>query len=646
MGYETPVEMPSMRIYNTDLMKMYIAGVKDQYEKSQEEMKDFMKLYGDFYSDIPGATERYNQMTVAGARDMINQMLANGIDPYKSPEARAAISRYIASRDTATLNRYKRDAENAKAYKAAEAKMKANGTWGSDDFQRAMLGGKLLEEWDPDKPFTATAPYEYRSLYDLALPQFAKFGKTEDLGPGSRPFYRKYGISEPNIQTAIEGTVMSGDSSAYGQYYRDQARNTVMQKAEADGLTLTPDQLDKLTELQYRQNIRDIMTDYLQPEEKPDTVGLKMWEKQLDAQQHALNRATSLKIAQMKANQNPTSEDRTPLSRQIQDSSNIKSTKRTLDAFGPYKNDKEQYSLLKYAGMSRQAIEHLNGQTLKREGLKNSKGEWTTKATSLFKILDENTLDKKFIGGGNPNERRDKANKIYSQWVAYDMTGSPELANRMNQILSGNSDKVTPAGEYEKVYVANSADKNLTFTSTRRTKLLGGANMLSKWEVAWNKYLKNNPTRMFKHDSYVNVAAIPKAGGKSSIDVFGNFDIDYTYFENFCKFMGVNDNLQRIKLRKALGLQVYNATNQFTETKTTVKNSKDTEVPNKLGNKKYIRVPMTRTILPNANGSYENTPFDLSYEKMFFGTKEASEMAETIEDNSLGSLEDALLLNP
>ena len=56
MGYETPVEVPSMGIYNTDLMKMYIAGVKDQYEKGQEEMKDFMKLYGDFYSPIAGDT--------------------------------------------------------------------------------------------------------------------------------------------------------------------------------------------------------------------------------------------------------------------------------------------------------------------------------------------------------------------------------------------------------------------------------------------------------------------------------------------------------------------------------------------------------------------------------------------------------------
>lgn len=29
MGYETPVELPSMGVYDTDLMKLYIAGAKD-----------------------------------------------------------------------------------------------------------------------------------------------------------------------------------------------------------------------------------------------------------------------------------------------------------------------------------------------------------------------------------------------------------------------------------------------------------------------------------------------------------------------------------------------------------------------------------------------------------------------------------------
>ena len=48
-------------------------------------------------------------------------MLANGIDPYKSPEARAAISRYIASVPTWRLNEMKRSAENAALYKKALA---------------------------------------------------------------------------------------------------------------------------------------------------------------------------------------------------------------------------------------------------------------------------------------------------------------------------------------------------------------------------------------------------------------------------------------------------------------------------------------------------------------------------------------------
>lgn len=225
------------------------------------------------------------------------------------------------------------------------------------------------------------------------------------------------------------------------------------------------------------------------------------------------------------------------------------------------------------------------------------------------------------------------------------MTGSPELSNRMSQILSGNSDKVLPAGEYNKAYVANSSDKNFTPTGIRRTKLLGGSNMLSKWEVAWAKYLKNNPVQMVKHDTSVNVAGVPKASGKSSIDVFGNFDIDYKYFESFCDFVGVRSDAQRKKLMDALGLQTYTATNQFTDLKSIEKNGKPSWIADKLGGKKYVRVPMTRTILPNASGSYENTPFDLAYEKLFFGQSGASKKAEEIEENSLGDLETALLLN-
>lgn len=271
MGYETPVAMPSMGVYDTDLMKMYIAGVKDQYEKGQEEMKDFMKLYGDFYSDIPGATEAYNNMTIGGARDMINQMMAAGIDPYKSPEARAAISRYIASRDTATLNRYKRDAENAKAYKAAEAKMKANGTWGSDDFQRAMLGGKLLEEWDPNKPFTATSPYEYKDLDALTAQQFAPFKAQEFLGY-SRPGYMLRGTKPERIQEAIIAAMTDLPNSAQGQYQIELARKQAEALAAAEGRTLSPEELQAETNKQLYENVKLKADKFFQPKEESDSL--------------------------------------------------------------------------------------------------------------------------------------------------------------------------------------------------------------------------------------------------------------------------------------------------------------------------------------------------------------------------------------
>ena len=217
MGYETPVAMPSMGIYNTDLMKMYIAGVKDQYEKGQEEMKDFMKLYGDFYSDIPGATEEYNRLTLGGARDMINQMMAAGIDPYKSPEARAAISRYIASRPTGLLNNMKLWAENAKEYKKNYAKAVQDPNF-DPEYNRYMIGGDL-EDWDPRKPWTATTPYVAPSMESIAKPYMEKFKQSEMLD-SDRPGYVKLGTTDKNQQAAIRGTLEMFENTPYGQYKR------------------------------------------------------------------------------------------------------------------------------------------------------------------------------------------------------------------------------------------------------------------------------------------------------------------------------------------------------------------------------------------------------------------------------------------
>lgn len=233
MGLETPIEMPSMGIYNTDLMKMYIAGVKDQYEKGQEEMKDFMKTYGDFYSPIAGDTQTYNNMTVGGARDMINQMLANGIDPYKSPEARAAISRYIASRPTGILNAMKQNAENMKLYNQAKAKAIADGKWNPAYEQWALEKANLdnfstigpngeIRTWD------RLAPANYEDLHSFTDDWFKhvepKFD--EEMTKQKNDGYRYYTVTDKDLRDVIDQRVPDIiNDGGLGQFYYEQALN-------------------------------------------------------------------------------------------------------------------------------------------------------------------------------------------------------------------------------------------------------------------------------------------------------------------------------------------------------------------------------------------------------------------------------------
>lgn len=271
MGYETPVEMPSMGIYNTDLMKMYIAGVKDQYEKGQEEMKDFMKLYGDFYSPIAGDTQKYNDMTVGGARDMINQMLANGIDPYKSPEARAAISRYINSVPTGVLNAMKQNAENRKKYDEAVAQARFSGkldpeyeTWalkqaGLDNFSTIGPNGEI-RTWDRLAPEIAS------DMTTVATPYFDKFKKDEKL-KSDITGYTKWGVSDENQKQAIDSAVEHLGDTSWGRYKIAQANE---QAAAILGPTSTAEERNALANKLIRDQVHGVATQYFQPKYEVD----------------------------------------------------------------------------------------------------------------------------------------------------------------------------------------------------------------------------------------------------------------------------------------------------------------------------------------------------------------------------------------
>lgn len=259
LGYEQPVEMPTMDIYSTDLMKAYIAGVKEQYDNAREDYKDFMKTYGDFYSPIAGDTEAYYNLTVGGAQNLLDQMYEQGIDPLRNPEARAMISRYIASVPTGKLAQMKQSADNAKEYLKNRADLQSKGLW-NPEYEKWLLGGKTIENWNTatDGMWNRLSPNVYQDLHDYTDDWFKHLEKKydEELTKQKNDGYDYYTVSEKDLRDVINGKIPDIiNDGGLGSWYYYQA----LQKAGGDPT--------KAMEL-FKDDIVSRNTDYLRIEPK------------------------------------------------------------------------------------------------------------------------------------------------------------------------------------------------------------------------------------------------------------------------------------------------------------------------------------------------------------------------------------------
>lgn len=282
MGYETPVELPSMGVYDTDLMKLYIAGAKDQYEKAREDMKDFMKTYGDFYSDIPGATELYNKLTVDGANKLIGEMYARGIDPYKSPQAQQLIGKYVASVPVVLLNQMKRSAADAAEYKKNRDKLIAAGLY-DEEQARWENGGQTLEEWDGTLGnWNRTTPSPRFDPIKEASPFFEQFKSQEWLRP-SRPGYALYGTKDENKEKAIDAAMQGLSGKPGFEFMKYRANELAKGKYHDDLSPVTGEEI-------LRDQFRTFANQFFQPAEKEDPVAMDRIRTANDIYAHKMQR--------------------------------------------------------------------------------------------------------------------------------------------------------------------------------------------------------------------------------------------------------------------------------------------------------------------------------------------------------------------
>lgn len=208
LGYEQPVDIPMMSMYDKDMMKMYLGALQRDYEQGVADQKEFINKYGDFISPIAGASEAYYNEGVGKVMNVYNQLLDQGIDPIRSIQGRAALSRAMNSVDRAKMATIKESAKNREEYNKAVAQAKLAGKYDPEleNIALRQAGIDPTQPWDHNKLWDRTAPEYYTSFSDTWAPIMKAVPKTtkETVDPKTGIKYHTEGVFEENLKPIVD----------------------------------------------------------------------------------------------------------------------------------------------------------------------------------------------------------------------------------------------------------------------------------------------------------------------------------------------------------------------------------------------------------------------------------------------------------
>ena len=302
-AYDQALQMPTKDLYDTQMMAMALNTAKDMYEKGEQQIKDFNKQYGDFYSPIAADMKWYDENVTGRMRRVVDDLYARGIDPLRSAEGRAIIAREIASTPIGKINERKIAAANAEEYLKNKAKLEAAGLY-NPDFEERYLN-RNLSDWDTEKDgiWMYTSPMQARGLKELTSDWFDKRTahdltpeEVASFGPGYTydPRYQYKGFTEGDLLRMAGAGVPGFTGTIWADYYRDLAKQQLQRSGIANPTT---EQINS----QLASNIAESNREWIiQPVKDEDAYALDDYRTRNDIRAHAANAAIDDKYAQIR----------------------------------------------------------------------------------------------------------------------------------------------------------------------------------------------------------------------------------------------------------------------------------------------------------------------------------------------------------
>ena len=227
--YDEVVPLPVRDLYDSGLMQLSIATAKDMYDNARQDLKDFYKEYGDFYSPIPGDMDWYQKNVLQPVRDGISNLYASGVDPLRSAEGRSFVAQLVNNAPVGEINIRKQAAENAKEFLKEKGKLEAQGLY-DPKFERSRHGGHLLEDWDTERDgmWTSTSPGIYQDYNTWTHHLFDDMDLSFDEEETKKhPGYLAYTKSRDTMSKIVDTNIAALLNSDLGKYRLQEILDTI-----------------------------------------------------------------------------------------------------------------------------------------------------------------------------------------------------------------------------------------------------------------------------------------------------------------------------------------------------------------------------------------------------------------------------------
>ena len=229
-GQDEPMLFPVADLYDSGMMQMYINAAREQYNQNREDMKEFIKTYGDFMSPFSKDIDWVDQQTRGRVNTAMQYMQDNGIDPLRSAEGRAIIQNVINTTDRAGINMRRTNAKLGEEYLTMKAKMIADGTY-NDDYEKFMLQKMGLSDFNQFDSsmgmWNRPSPSKYQDI-GAVTSDWTKDLQPEDMGLDPTGRYRIYGIPEEKIRKAVDPNIPGFLGTDTGAYAYELARRQLV----------------------------------------------------------------------------------------------------------------------------------------------------------------------------------------------------------------------------------------------------------------------------------------------------------------------------------------------------------------------------------------------------------------------------------